>query len=165
MKNKFIKSKKGSSSIEAAILIMPIFLIAFIFVSMFNKNGIEINTSYALKEAVGDAVIQPDYDTAEDKATQTFTETLSMETKKDGTPKYELNNNMITFEILDTNRNPVAASNINWCKDYFFKITAVTKSNSSFIRNNHFYNDSVFSSAVNTEKTMIARIENAPVCN
>lgn len=164
---KKIHSKKGSTSVEAAILMVPVFLMAFIFISMFSKNSIEMNTSYALKEAIEDAIIQPSLGSAKSQGEKRFVEVLNFETKKNGNPKYVLdqtNGSAIQYAIYDINHNSVSLDNGNWCKDYYLEMKVNTKTTNNFISENDYYNESVFSTAIKTSKTITARIQNAPVC-
>jgi len=169
----FIKHEKGSSAVEAAILLIPVLCLVFIFIIYFNKTSLETETAYALKEAIRAAVTQGSYEEAKKSATSTFGSVLALESSTqlrsenlNGTPN-------LYFQIYDTAGNKVSG-NDKWCRDYTLQMTVKVEKKSPIIVRNKLLDefgaegDSTRVTINNTmmlDKQIETKIENAKICH
>lgn len=166
---RFLKNKRGSSSVEAAIILGPILILFFIFMTYFNKGMLMQDTDYYLKEAITSAIKQPTFDKAKQAATDSFN--LGLEIGSEDQIKLRTDeSNPIEFEIRNLEGDIVEARN-HWCKDYMLTMRVKVDRKSPFLTLNSIRDDlsgDVIYSVDNSmklNKTIFAKIENAKVCD
>lgn len=165
---KFLKNKRGSSSVEAAIILGPILILFFIFMTYFNKGMLMQDTDYYLKEAITSAVKQPTFDKAKQSATDSFN--LGLEIGSENEIKLRDESNPITFEIRNLEGDLVDART-HWCKDYMLSMKVKVDRQSAFLTLNSIRDDLTgdvtrsIDNSMKLNKTIFAKIENAKVCD
>lgn len=165
---KFLKNKRGSSSVEAAIILGPILILFFIFMTYFNKGMLMQDTDYYLKEAITSAVKQPTFDKAKQAATDSFN--LGLEIGSENEIKLRDESNPITFEIRNLEGDLVDART-HWCKDYMLSMKVKVDRQSAFLTLNSIRDDLTgevtrsIDNSMKLNKTIFAKIENAKVCD
>lgn len=166
---KFLKNKRGSSSVEAAIILGPILILFFIFMTYFNKGMLMQDTDYYLKEAITSAIKQPTFDKAKQAATDSFN--LGLQIGSENEIKLRTGeSNPIVFEIRNLNGEIVEARS-HWCKDYMLSMKVKVDRKSAFLTLNSIRDDLTgevthsIDNSMKLNKTIFAKIENAKVCD
>lgn len=166
---KFLKNKRGSSSVEAAIILGPILILFFIFMTYFNKGMLMQDTDYYLKEAITSAIKQPTFDKAKEAATDSFN--LGLQIGSENEIKLRTDeSNPIVFEIRNLNGDIVEARS-HWCKDYMLSMKVKVDRKSAFLTLNSIRDDLTgevthsIDNSMKLNKTIFAKIENAKVCD
>lgn len=166
---KFLKNERGSSSVEAAIILGPILILFFIFMTYFNKGMLMQDTDYYLKEAITSAIKQPTFDKAKVAATDSFN--LGLQIGSENEIKLRTDeSNPIVFEIRNLNGDLVEARS-HWCKDYMLSMKVKVDRKSAFLTLNSIRDDLTgevthsIDNSMKLNKTIFAKIENAKVCD
>lgn len=172
--HKFIKNENGSSSVEAAIVLIPIMLLVFIFIIYFNKTSLETETSYAMKESIRSAVTQGTYAEAKAKAIGTFNDVLALNSDDTKLRTENLNGTEnIYFKLYDLDGNVVSGED-NWCRDYTLEMTVKVEKKSPIIVQNTLLNEfgapgdntrRTINNTMMLDKQISTKIENAKVCH
>lgn len=115
------KNQKGSSSIEMAIILVPITLLFATIILLFNKNTLYNEGTYAILEGLSSAVYEDDLNAAEIMVDTVMTDILSHDVDSDGNPKIIVNS--IIYTVYDETGNDVTSGG-DWCKGYTFEIDA-----------------------------------------
>ena len=174
MLRKFYDDERGSSAVEAAVVLVPVMMLVFLFIIYFNKTTLEAETTYAMKEGIRAAVTQSTYEEAKDAAVEAFTEALTLNTNSktrlrddnlNGTPN-------IYFNIYNLDGTKVTGED-KWCRDYVLEMTVKVERKSPIIVQNTLLDEfgeegsdtrRTINDSLMLDKQISTKIENAKIC-